>query len=326
MKFPLRLSLLLLCFSVFTARGAVVDSLLPVGGSFNLARIDRAALSELQEIESGYRGIGDHRRMLRQLLSMANDRINLFTRKVRVRVFNDLTRVSAKLRLYPLAMRSFYNASNGDTGLPQDSGYYHELPVAESVPLSPDSVIAAFADGKETEFYAVLLEIKQPFPGKRRAFTHINNVGHTFITLVKYNRDGTIVSRSFGFYPRKAHILSGTPLHPSAPSVFKDDSRHEWDEAAGRLLSCRQFNRMLDVLQSYAHRRYHLNRTNCTDFGLDMARVAGIEVRETAGRWPLGRGNNPGAAGQSLLEGKMSAPGVVRKEELLVLTNTGLTR
>jgi hypothetical protein len=60
------------------------------------------------------------------------------------------------------------------------------------------------------------------------------------------------------------------------------------------------------VLQSYEGRAYHLNHNNCTDFGLAMARLGGIDIADTRGTWPLGRGNNPANAGQSLLELKIN--------------------
>ena len=221
--------------------------------------------------------------------------------------------------MYPLAMRCYYNALKRGTELPEDSLFYRELPAAESMPVAVDSVVGAFGDGREAAFYALLLEVKQPIPGKRKAFTHINNVGHTFITLLKYNRDGTIVSRSFGFYPRKKGFFSATPFQPSAPSVVKDDSRHEWDEVVGKLLSYRQFRDILGVLASYDHRRYHLSHNNCTDFGLTAARLGGITLQNTAGRWPFGHGNNPGSAGQSLLEGKVA--GADDADGLFVVNN-----
>jgi hypothetical protein len=217
-------------------------------------------------------------------------------------------------------MLCYYNACKAETELPGDSGLYRVLPVAESVPIEVDSLIAGFRDGRVADFYAVLLEIKQPSAGKRKAYAHINNVGHSFITLIKYNRDGSIVTRSFGYYPQKSGFLSATPLQPSARGVFKDDSRHDWDEAAARLLSSGQFEAILQVLKSYDHRRYHLNRSNCTDFGLDAALVAGIAVGETSGSWPLGHGNNPGSAGQSLLEGKVADLGA-SSEGLLMIDN-----
>jgi hypothetical protein len=205
--------------------------------------------------------------------------------------------------------------------LPQDSGYYQVNPVIESAPTRPGSIAAAYDDGRNAAFYAVLLEVKQPIPGKRKAFRYPNVVGHTFITLIKYNTDGSIVCKSFGFYPRKTGLLSATPFRPSAPSVFRDDSRHEWDEAAGRILTARQFEAILDVLRSYDGKRYNLNHRNCTDFGLEAAQAGGIRVWGALGKWPLGRGNNPGAAGQSLLQGKLVNLGTDPSGGLLLVDN-----
>jgi hypothetical protein len=283
--------------------------------------LGRSAAANLLDIESSYGRSGDHRKTMGRLLAMMGPGVNIYTGKLRSRLFADLARVASRLRLYPLAMRCYYNAWKGEMELPRDSGYYREAPVAESIPVRPDSIIAGFTDGREASFYALLFQVKQPIPGKRKAFTHINNVGHSFITLIKYNRDGSIVSRSFGFYPHKKGILSATPLHPSAASVFKDDSRHQWDEAAGKLLSYLQFQSVLRVLKSYDAQRYHLNHRNCTDFGLEAAGAGGISVRNAIGNWPLGHGNNPGSAGQSLLEGKLADISPNPSEGLLVVDN-----
>jgi hypothetical protein len=176
----------------------------------------------------------------------------------------------------------------------------------QSAPVRNDDIRASFDDGKTASAYAILVQVKQPAPGKRRSFTGINNVGHMFITLIKYNGDNSIVYRSFGFYPNKSNILSATPLHPGSRSVFKDDIHHEWDELAGKFISPRRFRKIIEVLQSYDGKVYHLNHNNCTDFGLTMAGLAGINIQDTRGTWPLGKGNNPANAGQSLLEGKVT--------------------
>ena len=254
----------------------------------------------------------------------------VWSRKLRFRFYNDLAKVSARLKLYPLAMKCYYNAvhvaGEGDTtGLAIEEDAYAEASAAkgmggsraamvrpemalgvQSEPIKMADLLAAFEDGKEAADYAILAEVKQPVPGKRKAFTRINNVGHMFITLIKYNKDKSTVCRSFGFYPRKSTIFSATPLCPHSPSVVKDDAGHDWDEAAGKFISARRFKKIVGILRTYDHQFYDLNHNNCTDFGLTIARLGGIEIADARGHWPLGRGNNPGSAGQSLLEGKVS--------------------
>lgn len=175
----------------------------------------------------------------------------------------------------------------------------------QSKPEEVCNITDPFDDGKEASAYALMIHIQQPLAGKRKIFTKLSRVGHTFITLIKYNTDSTSVSRSFGFYPRKDHFLSATPLFPTTKSVFKDDERHNWDETVGKFISGRKFKKILEVIKEYDQKRYNLNKNNCTDFGLNLAGTAGIKIMDTKGSWPFGRGNNPANAGQSVLEGKV---------------------
>ncbi len=166
-------------------------------------------------------------------------------------------------------------------------------------------IIDAFDDGKKALAYGLLLHIKQPVTGKRKTFSGINTVGHMFITLTKFNTDSGYVSRTFGFYPDKDYLLSATPLLPVSTSVFKDDETHDWDEMVAKFISKRRFNRILRMVKRYSRRKYNLNKNNCTDFGLVVAAIAGIKIEDTRGTWPLGGGNNPADAGQSVREGKI---------------------
>jgi hypothetical protein len=300
------------------------DSLLPVTFAWKGYDEDNDTNIELTGAETSYDSAGDYGKAFAQLVRIARVRARYCTRKIRFRLFNDLAGVSARLKLYPLAMRAYYSSAH-PTGQPEpdwltDSAFYRHTSPGSSTPVNIDTVLAAFNDGKTAAAYAILVQVKQPVPGRRKAFVHINHVGHTFITLIKYNADHSFVCRSFGFYPRKKGFLSATPFHPSAPSVIKEDRAHEWDEMAGKFISFRQFSNISETIQSYSQKHYNLNHSNCTDFGLTMARLGGIEVRDAAGRWPLGRGNNPGSAGQSILEGKIGNLDETYPDPLFVIT------
>jgi hypothetical protein len=173
-----------------------------------------------------------------------------------------------------------------------------------SPPVSNSNITSYFDDKKIAVAYAMIIHVKQPLTGRRKPFTHLNNVGHMFITLIKYNDDSTCSTRSFGFYPKKDNLLSATPIRPVTSSVFKDDALHNWDEAVGKFISRKRFQKIIRLINHYENRNYNLNNNNCTDFGLYAADVAGITINNTDGKWPLGHGNNPANAGQSILEGK----------------------
>lgn len=172
--------------------------------------------------------------------------------------------------------------------------------------VNGEAIIKAFDDGKEAIAYALLLQVKQPVPGKNKVFKGIN-AGHTFISLIKYNRDSSTVCRSFGFYPQKDNILSGTPLSPTTASVFKNDEGHNWDALVGRFVSRTQFKRVLKLITKFEATEYKLSKNNCADFALQAAAIAGIYISNTKAAWPLGYGNNPGMVGQSILQGKVNA-------------------
>jgi hypothetical protein len=183
--------------------------------------------------------------------------------------------------------------------------------------LYASDITDPFDDGRKAAAYGVMIHTKQPVTGKRKTFTGINTVGHMFITLTKFNTDSGYVSRTFGFYPDKDYLLSATPLLPVSTSVFKDDQEHDWDEIVAKFVSRRRFNRILRMVRQYSKSKYNLNKNNCTDFGLCVAAIAGIKINDTRGKWPLGGGNNPADAGQSILEGKIE--NMDEEQQLFVL-------
>lgn len=323
-----------------------MDSLLPVNITWDVKREQGSTMDELTSIESGNALTRDTKRAFSRLARLGRFRALILNGRARSRLFNDLAGAAVRLRLYGIAMQCYYGAEHPavlpDTTAPgdstrhtlQDAAFFQQLfsldtctlpgntvhPVTPQ-PVKVEDILASFDDGKTASSFALLVHVKQPAPGKRKAFRGIGNVGHMFITLIKYNRDQSTVSRSFGFYPHKSGLLSATPLHPSSPSVVKDDAGHDWDEIAGKFISSRRFRKILEALRSYDHQVYHLNRNNCTDFGLAMARLGGINITGTIGRWPLGKGNNPGSAGQSMLEGNIHHSDNEYPDPLFVCSN-----
>lgn len=198
---------------------------------------------------------------------------------------------------------------NEDVIVDKDTIIVEPRKEGQSKAINSAALTLAFDDGKKALAYGLILHIKQPVAGKRQAFTGLNTVGHTFVTLTKFNADSTCVSRTFGFYPDKDYLLSATPLLPVSSSVFKDDEEHDWDEIVAKFISRKRFNRILKTVKQYSKVKYNLNKNNCTDFGLVIAGIAGISIKETKGSWPLGSGNNPANAGQSVREGKLEQEG-----------------
>lgn len=356
-----RIWLISVLFIGLSAHAGIVlhksDSLLPVRNGYHA---EEATFSELTDAEADFSRTRDARKAIRRLYRIVKLRRPVADGKGRYRLFAGLARLSSRLKLYPLAMRfyrkaileqyrttAWYDApvyreilsGDGSAAADTDSCLLGDLPDSSlpdsnavsmpgtwvSTPIQVSQLLAAFDDGKAATEFAMIVHVKQPIPGRRKAFAHINNVGHTFVTLIKYNTDHSVVARSFGFYPHKKGFLSGTPLHAKAPSDFKDDAAHEWDESVGKFISAERFRHILDLLARYDHMVYDLNHNNCTDFGLQAAALGGIRILETSGRWPLGRGNNPANAGQSVLEGKVENIDPGYKDSLFLSYNVIMT-
>ena len=206
--------------------------------------------------------------------------------------------------------------------LKADSGLFnHNGNQIVSQPIPEKDIVNPFEDGKKGIRYALIVHIQQPVSGKPKIFVKLNQVGHTFVTLIKYNSDSTYIARTFGFYPRKENPLSATPIIPSARSVYKNDEKHDWDEVVGKFISARRFRKILMLVKQYDTVKYNLNKNNCTDFGLNVAALGGISITDTFGRWPLGRGNNPGVTGQSILNGKVINTDTGNKDNLFIYSD-----
>lgn len=256
--------------------------------------------------------------------------------------------VFARMKMYPLALKCFYRSTRKirKAATMQDSTVDHssdslnlffnlasenilQTPSGEALAINGDTILInnvlsekkskvvkgedilrPFKDGKEAGAYGIIVHVKQPVRGKRKKIRLFHgDVGHTFITLIKYNADGTNVVRTFGFYPRKSLPLEATPLIPGTAADFKNDATHDWDESVGKFITQKQFELIIELTKQYARKRYHLSKNNCTDFGLNIASIAGIYIKDTKGKWLLGGGNDPADTGQSIREDKVVANG-----------------
>ncbi len=302
------------------------DSLLPV----KLYGISaETGVPDIIDIEIDYKKSGNNKQALTRLLKVMKVKKALKNKRTQSRLFLDLATVSARLRLYPQAMQCFYRTVAADSVSDENSIYFSapdSITIAnvDSPPIDISSVIESFDDKKPAAEYALILQVKQPVPGKRRVIRGIGDVGHMFVTLIKYNMDNSYVCRSFGFYPDKNSNIAATPLYPRSRSTFKDDIQHDWDEMVGRFISEKRFYRILRLLNRYRGKTYNLNNNNCTDFGLTLAEIGGIRISGTRGKWLLGQGNNPADAGQRILHEKVLNTDLANASPLFICMGNSL--
>jgi tetratricopeptide (TPR) repeat protein len=191
----------------------------------------------------------------------------------------------------------------------------------ESERVEASSIVEAFLDKKEATHYAMAILIKQPIPGQKNTNTGLGEVGHSFISLIKYNKDQSAISKTFGFYPEEGQLIPVNPLSQVANSVIKDDAFHAWDQLLAKFVTKEQFEEILEYIDHHIIDQYHLSDYNCSDFALFIAKIGKIQIDETVGTWPLGKGDNPGYIGQSILAGKYMNVEVKSKEGLFTCSN-----
>jgi hypothetical protein len=136
--------------------------------------------------------------------------------------------------------------------------------------------------------------VEQPNPNSRDTWAgsaFSPEVGHTFISIQQGN-----FTRVLGFYP--SHGVNPF-TDPSDNSALVDDSGHPYDVKIDVNLSSAQLKLVLDYIKVYPN-TYDLNNYNCTDFGIKIADLGGVKLKDTIGSWPGGGGSNPGDLGQDI--------------------------
>jgi hypothetical protein len=160
--------------------------------------------------------------------------------------------------------------------------------------------------------------VDQPKAGSRNTKNIGTIVGHTFMSLQVLNKDGSMVSQVFGFYPEGS---GGNPfVTTSESSTFKDNRNHDYDESVSIEINASQFESILKTAEKFESQQYDLCTRNCSSFALAAAQISGIEISETYGYWALGTegGNNPASVGQSILEGKVKNKATGNKDGLFI--------
>ncbi|WP_336719081.1 RHS repeat-associated core domain-containing protein [Chryseobacterium mucoviscidosis] len=168
--------------------------------------------------------------------------------------------------------------------------------------IDANKIRKVFENGKKGQSYRITIHVDQPGKGGDRDTYEVNkgsgpDPGHPFITLSRKNTDGTTDAKTFGFYHYPPSV---NPLASEADGKVKDNYGHEKEVVQSWVINENKFNNVLDFVESKKNTKYDLNTNNCTDFVINAASSAGINLPKTKGTWPNGEGSNPGDLGQDM--------------------------
>lgn len=156
--------------------------------------------------------------------------------------------------------------------------------------------------GKEA---SLTIYIDQPIANNNEPFTKgSDKAGHAFIAITQGD-----VTRAFGLYPDG----DVDPRSPNIPYVFAENDGSPFDVSVSFPISAKTLDKILDQVEGYS-RNYDLNTNNCTDFVLDVTKLAGKTFPDPQSTWLGGGGSNPGAFGQAV-RGMALYPGMVRNSD-----------
>jgi hypothetical protein len=135
---------------------------------------------------------------------------------------------------------------------------------------------------------------RQPVLGTNDTYTFHGikpDVGHAFISITQ---NGT--TRVFGFYP-----TSPISFMIDAPGMWGDNSQIPYTGSASARINAGNLWSLMQYIYSLEGKDYKLATFNCTDFAINAAQAAGINLPDTWGRWGgISGGSNPGDLGNDL--------------------------
>lgn len=160
---------------------------------------------------------------------------------------------------------------------------------------SPGRPITNMADYLEcfnfTQSATITIFVSQPIPNNPA--THDGGViGHTFVSI-QQNGNTSV----FGFYPSTDNIY---PLfNETDPSAMGNDSNDYYDVSLSVTVSGSSLQQIVNYSINYPN-TYDLDNFNCSDFGINVGNIAGMNLPDSYGSWPGGGGSNPGTLGQHI--------------------------
>jgi hypothetical protein len=176
------------------------------------------------------------------------------------------------------------------------------IPVPPTDPLydvgGPDP--AKIIDNRKTYFgcfdswksATLIIYVDQPSYNSAECWVFAN-AGHTFIGL---QQEGN--NRTFGFYG----VNGGDIVNKQGDGVLAVNDDHFYNVSYTEQISPEALEKVLALLTKKPLPDYHLDKNNCTDFAMEIAKIAGIGIPPFSSTWPNGpdSGHCPGGLGEAI--------------------------
>lgn len=161
----------------------------------------------------------------------------------------------------------------------------------------------------------VIIYVDQPLSNNSKAWSG-TDVGHTFIAIQQ-----GLTRRVFGYWP--ATSIYPAPGYSTDNMVFGNDENHHFDVSLSTSVDA---NKLFSIIAyaSNAPKVYDLDNYNCTDFAIEVGKIAGLPLSDSYGSWPGGAGSNPGQLGQDIRNMTLPANSQRQTTEANAASNKGI--
>ena len=125
-----------------------------------------------------------------------------------------------------------------------------------------------------------------------------NSVGHVFVGI---EQDGK--RRLIGYYPPATVSRLGVATGKDYTAEIRDNSGHQYHVSISTTVTSWQMRNIISYAENFP-KTYNLNKYACTEFGIVIGNLAGLNLPSTTVKHPLGlfEGRLPGKLGQEIRE------------------------
>jgi len=121
-----------------------------------------------------------------------------------------------------------------------------------------------------------------------------NSVGHVFIGIEQGN-----VSRYLGYYPPSSASSVGIALGSDYNAEIRDNSGTMYHVSISKNITASQLSSIIHYTNNFPS-TYNLNTYNCTDFGINVGNLGGLNLPSTSATGTMFTGRSPGHLGEDI--------------------------
>ena len=185
---------------------------------------------------------------------------------------------------------------------------WNNITIDESGPkIDPKEATKCFDKTKGSK---LTIYIQQPTENSLELIGE-NNVGHVFVGI---EQDG--IRRVFGFYPPPTATNAGIAVGNDYVSELRDNSGELYHVSISTNINATQMSNIIQYVQNHP-KTYNLNNYACTDFGIAVGNLGGLNLPSTkvSGGFGLFNGRSPAKLGQEVRAANTSSNRVINKSK-----------